>query len=252
MAICTLLTDFGVSDYYVAAVKGTLLRLAPGSQLVDISHDLEAGDLHTAGYLLAATLPSFPAGTVHLSVVDPGVGSDRRLLAVAVDEQFCVAPDNGLLTPVLTNARAHEVTRSDLFLEAPGDTFHGRDRFAPIAAFLLRGGDPGELGPRTEPLMAQRANQVQAPDSLRGEVVHVDRFGNAITNIPSAWLPGTFVRARFGDLQIGRFARFYAELEIGEVAVLPGSLGTLEAAMRDRSLAENAQIRVGSTVKVEL
>ncbi|MCZ6508627.1 MAG: SAM-dependent chlorinase/fluorinase, partial [Acidobacteria bacterium] len=119
MAICTLLTDFGISDYYVAAVKGTLLRLAPSSQLVDISHSLEAGDLHTAGHLLAAALPSFPDGTVHLAVVDPGVGSERRLLAVAVGGQLCVAPDNGLLTPILDSAVAHEVTRSDLFLEAP-------------------------------------------------------------------------------------------------------------------------------------
>lgn len=252
MAICTLLTDFGLSDYYVAAVKGTLLRLAPGTQLVDISHSVEAGNVHAAGHLLAAALPSFPDGTVHLSVVDPGVGSERRLLAVAVKDQLCVAPDNGLLTPVLANADVHEVTRADLFQEGAGETFHGRDRLAPIAAFLLRGGSLHDLGPVTEPLILPRPDPVRAAEYLYGEVVHVDHFGNAISNIPSGWLTKDFLGARIGDLEIQRYARFYAELEIGEAAVLPGSTGTLEAAMRDCNLAQEANIRVGAQMRIAL
>ncbi len=139
MPILTLLTDFGTEDYYVAAVKGTILRLAPGTELVDISHQVPAGDLETAAFLLAAAAPAFPPGTVHLAVVDPGVGSDRRILSVRAPGAWFVAPDNGLLTPVLDGAVSiRSVEKSDLFLSAPGHTFHGRDRFAPVAAWLLR------------------------------------------------------------------------------------------------------------------
>src|SRR5689334_12631374 len=153
MPILTLLTDFGTADYYVAAVKGTVLRLAPGTTLVDVSHQVPPGDVETAAFLLAAAAPAFPQGTVHLAVVDPGVGSDRRILVVRTASAFFVAPDNGLLTPVLGGAVAvRAVERSDLFLPSPGQTFHGRDRFAPVAAWLLRGGDDcdvAELGPET-------------------------------------------------------------------------------------------------------
>lgn len=148
--ILTLLTDFGTTDYYVAAVKGTVLRGAPGTTLVDISHQVPPGDVETAAFLLAAAAASFPEGTVHLAVVDPGVGSERRILAVRTASAWFLAPDNGLLTPVLDGAlsvRSEE--RSGLFLPSPGQTFHGRDRFAPVAAFLLRG-EPGEtLGRRS-------------------------------------------------------------------------------------------------------
>src|SRR5437588_11052452 len=146
--LLTLLTDFGSSDYYVAAVKGTVLRLAPGTQLVDISHQVEPGDVAGAAFLLAAAAPAFPTGTVHLAVVDPGVGSRRRILAAeTASGSSLVAPDNGLLTPLLGGARVRAVERGDLYLESPGATFDGRDRFAPVAAFLLRGGAPAELGP---------------------------------------------------------------------------------------------------------
>src|SRR5690349_9057896 len=128
MALLTFLTDFGLTDYYVAAVKGTVLRLAPGTQIVDISHDVPPGDLATGAFLLAAAVPSFPAGTVHLAVVDPGVGSGRRLLAAQFPAGWLVGPDNGLWTPFLKeDAHVHSVERTGLFLSAPGQTFHGRD-----------------------------------------------------------------------------------------------------------------------------
>ena len=175
MTTVTLLTDFGTDDYYVAAMKGVLLRLAPGSQLVDLTHGLPAGDVEGAGWLLAATARWHAAGTVHLAVVDPGVGSDRRILAVRAGGSLFVAPDNGLLTPIFDGAAAsweaaqesagdggaaqgssetgtavevHRVERSDVFLPGPGATFHGRDHFAPVAAWLARGGDLAALGPR--------------------------------------------------------------------------------------------------------
>src|SRR5688572_8983596 len=154
-SVLTLLTDFGLADYYVGAVKGTVLRLAPGTQLVDLSHEVEPGDIEGAADLLVAAAPTFPLGTVHLAVVDPGVGSERRLLVVEAGGQSFVAPDNGLLTPQLRDgAKVWSVTRRELFLDQAGDgagartgaTFHGRDRFAPIAAALLRGERPSLLG----------------------------------------------------------------------------------------------------------
>src|ERR1700760_4906665 len=147
MNLLTLLTDFGTADYYVAAVKGTVLRLAPGAILVDVSHEVPPGDVETASFLLRAAAPSFPEGTVHLAVVDPGVGSGRRILAVRSGPGIFVAPDNGLLTPFLDGAEVRSVERNELFLAGPGQTFHGRDRFAPVAASLLRGEGIERLGP---------------------------------------------------------------------------------------------------------
>ncbi|HEY4575340.1 MAG TPA: SAM-dependent chlorinase/fluorinase, partial [Thermoanaerobaculia bacterium] len=145
--LLTLLTDFGTADYYVAAVKGTVLRLAPRTTLVDVSHEVPPGDVETASFLLRAAAPSFPDRTVHLAVVDPGVGSGRRILAVRAGTGIFVAPDNGLLTPFLDGAEIRSVEREDLFLSGPGQTFHGRDRFAPVAAWLVRGEGLARLGP---------------------------------------------------------------------------------------------------------
>ena len=253
MAICTLLTDFGTRDYYVAAVKGTLLRLAPGSTLVDISHELEPGDVGTAGFLVAAVLPAFADGTVHLAVVDPGVGSERRILAVEVERQFCVGPDNGLLSPLLGAASVRSVDRTDLFLSGHGQTFQGRDRFAPVAAFLLRGGVPADLGGEVHDAYSPKdAAASRNRGSLEGRVLHVDRFGNLVTNIPSSWLSGRFAGATVGSLRVTRSASYYAELQVGETAVLPGSLGTLEVARRNRNLAAEAGLERGVEVRIEL
>lgn len=141
MRTITLLTDFGTGDYYVGAIKGTLLRLAPEARIVDLSHDLPPGDVEAAAFVLAAAAPAFPAGTVHLAVVDPGVGSARHRLVLSAHGQRFVAPDNGLLTHLLAAGTVHAVARDDLDLPAPGATFHGRDRFAPVAAALAGGLD---------------------------------------------------------------------------------------------------------------
>jgi S-adenosyl-L-methionine hydrolase (adenosine-forming) len=253
MAILTLLTDFGTDDYYVGAVKGTVLRLAPGSLLVDLSHDLPAGDVEGASFLLAAAAPSFAAGTVHLAVVDPGVGSERRILVAAARSQLWVAPDNGLLTPLLDDARVWAVERRDLFLDAPGSTFHGRDRFAPVAAFLLRGGDPAELGGAVEaPVRLQLAPPRRSAHRLVGRVAHVDRFGNLVTDIPAAWLGARRHETRIGAHSTRRTAGYYAELAPGEAAVIPGSLGTLELSLNGEDLARRWGVGRGDRVEVAL
>jgi hypothetical protein len=257
MPLLTLLTDFGTADYYVAAVKGTILRLAPGTTLVDVSHAVAPGDVETAAFLLGAAAPSFPEGTVHLAVVDPGVGSSRRILAVRTTTARFVAPDNGLLTPVLAGAVAvHSVERSDLFLAGPGQTFHGRDRFAPVAAWLLNGGGEADLGPAiTDPRRLPAPPPRREPGRLSGRVVHVDVYGNLVTDIPAGWLPAGPCRAEVnGGKPGGRIAPLrvshYAEIPAGEAALLTGSLGTVELSLNGDDLARRWGVARGDAVTV--
>lgn len=252
MKVMTLLTDFGNADYYVAAVKGTVLRLAPGAQIVDLSQEVPPGDVAGAAFLLAAAAPAFPADTVHLAVVDPGVGSARRILVARTAAAWFVAPDNGLLTPVLGSAvSVRSVEREDLFLPGPGRTFHGRDRFAPIAAWLLRGGDEQKLGPEvadaaTLPGKAPRREEGR----IEGTVVHVDRYGNLVTDVPAEWLPSGPCRAEVAGHAVTRRASHYAEIPPGEPALLPGSLGTLELSLQGEDLARRWQVARGVQIVV--
>lgn len=275
--ILTLLTDFGLADYYVGAVKGTVLRLAPGTQLVDLSHEVAPGDVEGAADLLAAAAPAFPPGTVHLAVVDPGVGSERRLLVVEAGAHIFVAPDNGLLTPQLrAGGAAWSVTRRELFLDEAGGgaaartgaTFHGRDRFAPIAAVLLRGERPSLLGEAIDdavrlPLAEPRRVRDGAGWLLHGRVVRIDRYGNLVTDVPAEWVPvearrsnveATPPRARVfvDDHEATLWGTHYAELPPGEPGVLVGSLGTLELSLRGESLAARWSTRRGASVRVEV
>ena len=259
MPLLTLLTDFGLADYYVAAVKGTVLRLAPQtSQLVDISHQVPPGDVETAAFLLAAAFPSFPAGTVHLAVVDPGVGSRRRILAVRHSGSWLVAPDNGLLSPLLPQAGPiRAVERSGLFLAGPGQTFHGRDRFAPVAAALLRG-EPGEgLGPEIgDPVRLSIEPPRREPGRITGRVAHVDCYGNLVTDVPWAWLPeapsSERCRVEVGSHSTDRRVTHYAEIPPGEAAYLPGSLGTVELSQNGADLATKWHIDRGTAVRISL
>jgi S-adenosylmethionine hydrolase len=251
MPILTLLTDFGTDDYYVAAVKGTVLRLAPGATLVDISHQVPPGDVETASFLLAAAAPSCPAGTVHLAVVDPGVGSGRRILAVRTADALFLAPDNGLLTPFLEGAEVWAVENGDLFLPSPGQTFHGRDRFAPVAARLLAGGWREDLGPEvTDPLRLSAPAPVRLPGRISGRVVHVDRYGNLVTDIPAAWLPDGSCRAEVDGHAAHRRVTHYAEIPPGEAAMLPGSLGTIELSLNGADLARAWGAARGARVEI--
>ncbi|HEY0511276.1 MAG TPA: SAM-dependent chlorinase/fluorinase [Thermoanaerobaculia bacterium] len=255
--LLSLLTDFGTGDYYVAAVKGTVLRLAPGTALVDVSHQVPPGDVETAAFLLAAAVPSFPAGTVHLAVVDPGVGSGRRILAVRTPAALFVAPDNGLLGAFLDGldgAEVRSVERSDLFLAGPGQTFHGRDRFAPVAAWLLRGGRMDELGPEIgDPVRLPAAPPRRAPGRISGRVIHIDRYGNLVTDIPAGWLPAGPCRAEVGGsaaCATSRRVTHYAEIPAGEAAMLAGSLGTLELSLNGEDLARRWSVARGAAVEL--
>jgi S-adenosylmethionine hydrolase len=249
--LLTLLTDFGTADYYVGAVKGTVLRLAPGAAVVDVSHAVPPGDVETAAFLLAAAAPAFPDGTVHLAVVDPGVGSGRRILAARAGGALFVAPDNGLLTPFLDGAEIRAVERSGLFLPGPGQTFHGRDRFAPAAAWLLRGEALEGLGPAVaDPVRLPASPPRREAGRIRGRVIHVDRYGNLVTDIPAAWLPAAPCRAEVGSHATARRAGCYAEIPGEEAAMLPGSLGTVELSLNGGDLARRWGVARGAAVEV--
>ncbi|HEX9940378.1 MAG TPA: SAM-dependent chlorinase/fluorinase [Thermoanaerobaculia bacterium] len=253
MPILTLLTDFGTGDYYVAAVKGTVLRLGPqGVTLVDISHEVPPGDVETGAFLLGAAALTFPSGTVHLAVVDPGVGSARRMLVVRSRSALFVAPDNGLLTPFLPAAvSVRSVERSDLFLPGPGQTFHGRDRFAPVAASLLRGEPEAGLGPEIpDPVRLTFTTPRRSGSRISGRVLHVDRYGNLVTDIPVGWLPSGDCRAEVGGFSIARRASHYAEIPPGEAAMVPGSLGTVELSMNGEDLAFRWGVPRGAPVEI--
>jgi hypothetical protein len=254
MATLTLLTDFGTRDYYVAAVKGTVLRLAPGTQLIDVSHEVPSGDLIAGAFLLAASVPWFPADTVHLAVVDPGVGSARRILVARTATASIVLPDNGLLTHLLNREdvrSVRSVEKTDLFLESPGQTFQGRDRFAPTAAWLLRGEPVEALGPEIDdPVRLAWNGPRREPGLLIGQVIHLDRYGNLVTDIPAAWLPEGACLAEVGVHRVRRRASCYAEIPDGEPAMIPGSLGTVELSLKGQDLALRWVVERGAAVRI--
>jgi S-adenosylmethionine hydrolase len=245
-AVVTLLTDFGSDDSYVAEVKGVLLRGAPGVTLVDITHSVSPGDVLGAQYLLTRTWRRFPEGTVHLAVVDPGVGTERRALAARRHGHAFVAPDNGLLSPVLHDA---EVVALPIPPSA-APTFHGRDVFAPAAAALAAGRRLGDLGSPVRDAMRRGPNEPRRDGTTTiGEVIWVDRFGNLVTNIPAATLPpgGNIL---VGPRTIGSLARTFSDVEPGALVAYVGSDGTVEIAVRDGSAAGTLGTGRGAVVKV--
>ena len=245
MAVITLLTDFGLADSYVAEVKGVLLSRAPGVTLVDVSHDVPSGSVRAGQYLLSRTWYRFPPETVHLVVVDPGVGTERRALAASADGHSFVAPDNGLLS-VLPHG-AHFVTLPVLRDASP--TFHGRDVFAPAAARLATGARLEELGsPVTDPFHSPPPTPRAEGRAVVGEVIYVDRFGNVITNIPGDLVePG--VRITIAETEIGPVRRTFGDVARGKLLAYVGSGGTVEIAVREGSAAQVLDVEVGAEVR---
>ncbi len=248
MSLITLLTDFGSADGYVGEMKGVLCSMAPGVSLVDISHDVAPQDVQGARLALARYWRRFPAGAVHLVVVDPGVGTERAALAVASGGQFLVGPDNGVLSPSLFALDAQVVA-----LPIPGSasaTFHGRDVFAPAAARLAAGVPLHELGEPWRSAARQRTPEPRrrADGSLQGEVLTIDRFGNAITNL-FARTEGSLelVAPRAARVRLP-VVRTYADVARGTPVGVVGSSGFLELAVRDGHAARELELVVGAAV----
>lgn len=253
MSIVTLTTDFGTRDGYVGEMKGVVLQRAPSARLVDVTHDLPAGDVWSGAWALSRIWARFPPGSVHLAVVDPGVGTDRRAAAARIAGRWLVGPDNGLLTLASGEVEAaRELDPDRVGLEPFSDTFHGRDLFAPAAGHLAADGEPDALGPALDPGSLVRL-PVPAPrrdgGRVRGQVVHVDRFGNLVTNVPSEWLPDAPV-AEVGDYEIRRTGESFAAVEPGSPVLIRGSGGTLEVCVRDGRASEVLGLGRGETVEL--
>lgn len=250
MTAVALLTDFGTVDGYVGEMKGVLLDRAPGVPLLDVTHSVEPGDIEGGAWVLARVWERFPPGTVHLVVIDPGVGSARRPLAARAADRWFVGPDNGLLTLVLERREVQAARRLDperVALPELSDTFHGRDLFAPAAAHLAAGRPPEQLGPSVEPGEIVRFEVARAErdgDVVRGRVVHVDRFGNLITNLPSGSLPERPV-VEIAGREIRALGRSFAGVDRGELVLIRGSGGTLEIAVREASAAVRLGVGTG-------
>ncbi len=255
----TITTDFGLRDPYVAAMKGVMLGINPDVQLIDISHEVAPYDVMEAAFVLRHALPYFPPGGVHLAVVDPGVGTARKPIVVQAGGRYFVGPDNGLLKLVLGAEAIDAVFHLDqpAFWRTaqPAATFHGRDVFAPAAAHLSRGALPAQLGsPLAELTPLHWALPVADDDGVTGWVVHIDRYGNCITNIPGAYAesppPGRYVKTYVGACIINRFERAYAEAAAGDPLVLVGSSGYVEIAVNAGNAAELLGIRRGASVSI--
>ena len=241
--IITLLTDFGTADGYVGEMKGVLCSAAPDAALVDITHDVAPQDVEGARLVVARYWRRFPVGTVHVVVVDPGVGGARAAIAVESKGRFLVGPDNGVLSPALLHADADCVELAVPAGASP--TFHGRDVFAPGAAALVHGTTLASLGePFGTPIVRRTPEAVRRDDgSIGGEVITVDRFGNAVTNLMS-WRGGIIeVKGRRLPL-----ARTYADVATGEAVALVGSSGLVEIAVRDGNAAATLGLERGAAV----
>lgn len=241
--IVTLMSDFGTVDGYVAEMKAVIASLAPGAVIIDATHDIPPQDVVRARITLSRYWRRFPAGTVHMAIVDPGVGTARAAMAVESDGRFLVGPDNGVLSPAFTVPGAEVVK-----LDVPGGaspTFHGRDVFAPAAARIARGEPLATVGRRMRPSVVMHTpTPIRIGGRQTGEVIAIDRFGNAITNLDSA--EGEFVEVQG---QLYPAVRTFADVAVGQPCALVGSAGLLEIAVRDGNAATELGIVVGTVVE---
>jgi len=254
--IITLTTDFGVSSPYVGAMKGVVLSINGDAHLVDITHAIPAQNVRQGAVVLAQVTPFFPAGTIHLAVVDPGVGSDRRIVCAEVGGQTYVAPDNGLLSRLVAETRPSKiitVARSQFFRDPVSSTFHGRDIMAPVAARLSLGLAPDSLGPRQQGLIELAWPEARIMDNrIEGEIVSVDSFGNLITNITAEMLrgvptgPSLIIRCDEHET-MGIFSSYGQQPAATLIAVV-GSSGYLELAIVNESAATMLSLGAGAPV----
>jgi S-adenosylmethionine hydrolase len=260
----TLLTDFGLRDGYVAVMKGVILGIAPQVRLVDITHEIMPQAIGEASYVLQSAYRYFPPGTIHVVVVDPGVGSQRRAIAVATPDACFVAPDNGVLAPVIDEVRARsgggvqvvELTERRFWLPEISATFHGRDIFAPVAAHLLCGTELQMLGrplDRIEPAV-MAAPQPQGPATLEGQILHVDRFGNCITNITVSDLEEYGIGRKLSvEIAGDRVSGLYPTYSMGPIGIpmaLISSSGHLEVAVCNGNAAKALGVTGGDRLRV--
>ncbi len=255
MPIVTLITDFGTSDGYVGEVKGAILSAAPDATLVDVAHDVPPGDIEAAAWILSRVWSRYPEGTVHLVVVDPGVGGARRAMLLESGGRWFVGPDNGVVSRALGEGgpdSAWELDPDRCASDTLSSTFHGRDLFAPAAARVVAGEPPTALG---DPIEFESINRMdvipptRSRDRVRGHVAHVDRFGNLVTDIPASWVSPSAL-TELGGVEISGVRLSYTSVDPGHLVAVIGSAGTLEISVREGSAAEQLSVARGEPVLV--
>lgn len=266
MPCITLITDFGDSDEYAGVMKGVILSIAPEASIVDLTHKIEPQDIVQAAYVLESSRSYFPNGTIHTVVVDPGVGSERKIIALKTDGQYFLAPDNGVLSLLWRDRKLEEAVRvenAEFFLPEVSRTFHGRDIFAPVAARLFLGAPLKTLGPRVD--MSELATlqiscaSVSPENVISGAVVYIDRFGNLITNVKARTLlelcsafPEKTPVAELGGETIRGLRSSYASVRQNRPLMIIGSRGYLEIAVNRSSARHVLGVEKGASLRIYL
>ena len=259
--IITLTTDFGMKDPYVAEMKAAVLGIYPEATLIDISHEIKKFNIQMGAYILSAATDYFPKGTIHVAVVDPGVGTIRRSILIQTKQSFLIGPDNGLLSLAAERAgieHIYEISNPCFMLPVISSTFHGRDIFAPVAAHLAKGVAAFEVGPEVNEIVRPEfAKSVTGKESIMGKVLHLDGFGNIITNITKAKISSLAFCPQLDIKLSGRkvrlkFYKTYGEAKPAEPFALIGSHGYLEIAVNQSSAAEKFEAKLGDKITVLL
>ena len=254
--IITLTTDFGLTDIYVGEMKGVIFQINPQVQIVDITHSIPPQNLFSAAFQINNVYQYFPAGSIHIIVVDPGVGSQRRSIVCQTEKATFVCPDNGICTKIFEQEeliRAIEITNLNFCLPQVSRTFHGRDVFAPVAAYISCGISLTDLGPEISNITMLSIPQPKiTEDGIIGEVIWIDHFGNAITNVSMESFKSTFFNAKFAiqiaGMEIDRLSSFYNESDVGSTLALVNSSGNIEIAVNQGSASSILNIKVGEKI----
>ncbi|HUT54678.1 MAG TPA: SAM-dependent chlorinase/fluorinase [bacterium] len=252
--IITLTTDFGTRDPFVGMMKGVILGIFPEARIVDLTHEIPPHDVAAAAWALKDAARFFPPGAVHVAVVDPGVGSKRRGLALSAQGHLFVGPDNGIFSAFFPPELTVELNRPELFLPQVSSTFHGRDVFAPIAARLAMGFPLTEMGTQARDLVAINLPEpVRKGDTILGQVVSVDRFGNLVTNIPASMVPpGKSITVHVCNTEATGLSLCYSDAAENRVMALAGSHGRIEIALKNGSAAQALAANVGAEVEIKI
>jgi S-adenosylmethionine hydrolase len=263
MTVITLMTDFGIKDGNVGVMKGVIWGICPTAQISDLSHMIQAQNIREAGYILARSVPYFPKGSIHVVVVDPGVGTQRRPMAAQLGDWFYVGPDNGTVTVLLERAEREgwqtkfvQLDRTQYWLPVISHVFHGRDIFSPVAAHLANGIQLSDLGiPFTDPVRLALPKPEKMENGWRGEVIHIDHFGNLSTNIRAENLGDAMdnkemILVRLNGTEIHGLVNTFGERPVGELVALIGSTGNLGIAMVNGNAKEKLGTKVGDGVTV--
>lgn len=255
MSIITLTTDFGLKDHYAASMKGVMLSINSGANIVDITHEIKPQDVEHAAYVILCAYPHFPANTIHVVVVDPGVGTSRNILVVAAFDQIFIGPDNGVFSYILDQSGS-TITRAlenaSLFLPDISNTFHGRDIMAPVAARLSTGTSFESVGGIIEnPVRLASIKPKESPGQVNGRIIHVDGFGNLVTNISEDMIRGWTLELRVGPIRLNSIEPAYANVPDGEYLAIIGSSGFVEIAKNQASAHIPDQLTRGTPVIIK-